>query len=133
MRCKKLGSVAFAPDGTKFAAAGSLDGKGTLNFYNYDFSTEMPADMVAIEGKDEGGRSDDEKKRLAAHYVSDTKLLATLPIEGGAYTICYRPDGASVAVAGEDGKVRFVTVADTKVVKEFVPVPIGPPAGTAAR
>ena len=129
----RIYAVAFAPDGTKFAAAGSLDGKGTLNFYNYDFSTEMPADMLAIEGKDEGGRSADEKTRLAAHYVSDTKLLATLPIEGGAYAICYRPDGTSVAVAGEDGKVRFVTVADTKVVKEFVPVPLGPATPTAAR
>ena len=126
----RIYAVAFAPDGTKFAAAGSLDGKGTLNFYNYDFNTEMPADMLAIEGKDEGARKDDEKARLAAHYISDTKLLATLPLDGGAYTICYRPVGATVAVAGEDGKVRFVNVGDAKVAKEFVPVPIG---NTAAR
>ena len=126
----RIYAVAFSPDGTKFAAAGSLDGKGTLNFYNYDFNTEMPADMLAIEGKDEGARNDDEKKRLAAHYISDAKLLASLPLEGGAYTLCYRPDGASVAVAGEDGKVRFVNAADAKVAKEFVPVPIG---NTAAR
>ena len=126
-------AVAFSPDGTKFAAAGSLDGKGTLNFYNYDFNTEMSADMLAIEGKDEGARNDDEKARLAAHYVSETKLLATLPLEGGAYTICYRADGASIAVAGEDGKVRFVNTADAKVVKEFLPVPISGTSGTSAR
>ena len=129
----RIYAVAFSPDGTKFAAAGSLDGKGTLNFYNYDFNTEMPADMLAIEGKDEGARNDDEKARLAAHYVSETKLLATLPLEGGAYTICYRADGASIAVAGEDGKVRFVNTADAKVVKEFLPVPISGTSGTSAR
>lgn len=129
----RIYAVAFSPDGTRFAAAGSLDGKGTLSFYNYDFNTEMPADMLAIEGKDEGARKDDEKKRLAEHYTSDTKLLATLTLEGGAFALCYRPDGTALAVAGEDGKVRFVEIAGAKITKEFLPVPIGGAAGTVAR
>ena len=49
--------------GRRFAAGSSLDGKGAVNFYNYDFNTEMPADILAIESKDEGGRNDDEKKQ----------------------------------------------------------------------
>jgi hypothetical protein len=100
----------------------SLDGKGTVNFYNYDFNTEMPAEIVAIEGK--AGRSDEDKKTLDAHYTSDVKLLAGAALETGLFAISFRPDGASVAVAGEDGKVRFVNAADAKVVKEFIPVPL---------
>ena len=115
-------AVAFAPDGTKFAASSSLDGTGAVNFYNYDFNTEMPADILAIEGK--AGRSEEEKKQLEAHYTSDVKLLASTPMPGGIYALSYRPDGSSVAAAGEDGKVRFISAADGKVLKEFVPVPL---------
>jgi hypothetical protein len=82
----------------------------------------MPADILAIEGK--AARSDDEKKTLQAHYSSDVKLLASVPIEGGQFALAFRPDGSGVAVAGEDGKVRFVTAGEAKVAKEFIPVPL---------
>jgi hypothetical protein len=82
----------------------------------------MPAEILAIEGK--AARSEEEKKQLEAHYTSDVKLLANVPIEGGVFAIAYRPDGKSVAVAGEDGKVRFVTTTEPKIAQEFVPVPI---------
>ncbi len=118
--------VDFAPDGRSFAAGASLDGKGAVHFYNYDFSTVMPEEFVKIESKDDGGRSAEEKKRLAAHYVSDTKLLGAIVVDGGIYALAYKPDGSIVAAAGEDGKVRFITPADAKLVKEFVPVPIEP-------
>jgi WD40 repeat protein len=123
----------FSPDGTRFAAASSLDGKGAVNFYNYDFNTEMPAEMVAIEGKDDGARTADEKAKLSAHYVSDTKLLGSATLEGGVYALRYLHDGSGVAVAGEDGKVRFIAAGDAKILKEFVPVPLGPAPETAAK
>jgi WD40 repeat protein len=118
----RIYGVAFSPDGKKFAAVSSLDGKGTVNLYNYDFNTEMPADILAIEGK--AGRSDEEKKTLEAHYTSDVKLLAGAPIDGGVFALSFRPDGSSVAIAGEDGKVRFVAATDAKIAKEFIPVPL---------
>jgi WD40 repeat protein len=121
----RIYAVDFAPDGTRFIAASSLDGKGAVNFFNYDFNTEMPQEFVNIEGKDDGARTEDEKKRLAAHYVSDVKLLASVPIETGIYAASFRPDGSQVAAAGEDGKVRFIDVAQARVVKEYVPVPLG--------
>jgi hypothetical protein len=89
--------------------------------------------MVAIEGKDDGARTADEKAKIAAHYVSDTKLLASAPLDGGVYALRYLHDGSGVAVAGEDGKVRFIAAADGKVVKEFIPVPLGPAPETAAK
>ena len=118
----RIYGVAFSPDGKKFAAVSSLDGKGAVHLYNYDFNTEMPADILAIEGK--AGRSDEDKKALDAHYTSEVKLLASVPFDAGVFALAFRPDGSGVAVAGEDGKVRFVTAADAKVAKEFVPVPL---------
>jgi WD40 repeat protein len=128
--------VAFSPDGKKLAAVSSLDGRGAVNFYNYDFNTEMPADIVAIENKAAQSRTDEEKKKVEEHYTSDVKLLASGPLETGLFALGYRPDGSAVAVAGEDGKVRFITATDAKVAKEFVPVPLTAPPGpppTAAR
>jgi WD40 repeat protein len=120
----RIYAMDFAPDGKSFAAGSSLDGKGMVNFYNYDFNTEMPQEFVNIEAKDDGGRSAEEKKKLDAHYHSETKLLASLPTEGGIYAVCYKPDGSVVAAAGEDGKVRFISTKDAKVVKEWVPVTV---------
>jgi WD40 repeat protein len=119
----RIYGVAFAPDGKSFAAVSSLDGTGAVNFYNYDFNTEMPADILAIENK--AGRTEEERKKEEAHFTSDVKLLGSVPMGAGVFALAYQPDGKSVAVAGEDGKVRIITAADAKVTKEFVPVPVG--------
>ena len=129
----RIYAVDFAPDGLRFAAVSSLDGKGAVSFYNYDFSTEMPADMLAIESRDEGARSDAEKAKLAAHYASDAKLLGTVPLDAGQFALRWLRDGSGVAIAGEDGKVRIISAAELKVVKEFVPVTLGPGPATAIR
>ena len=117
-------AVAFAPDGKSFAAGSSLDGQGAVNFYNYDFDTEMPADILAIENKAFQTRTAEEKAKTEAHYASDVKLLASLPLQTGIYALAYAPDGKSVAAAGEDGKVRIVSADDGKLVQEFAPVPL---------
>jgi len=122
----RIYAVDFAPDGKSFAAGSSLDGKGAVHFYNYDFNTEMPADILAIEAKDSGARTDDEKKKVQAHYATDVKQLGAVPLENGVYALCYASDGSQVLVAGEDGKVRFVSVAEAKVTREFTPVPLEP-------
>ncbi len=127
----RIYAVAFSPDGKQFAAASSLDDKGEVNFYNYDFDTEIPAEILAIESKDEGSRKEEERAKVAAHYTSNTKLLGSVPIDAGMYALSYKPDGSLVACAGEDGKVRFISTADDKVTKEFVPVPLTPAAKTA--
>ncbi len=120
----RIYAVDFAPDGKKFAAASSLDGKGAVNFYNYDFNTEMPADILAIENKPFQARTDEEKAKTEAHYTSEVKLLASLPLDCGIFALAFAPDGKSVAAAGEDGKVRMISAADATLVKDFIPVPL---------
>lgn len=120
----RIYAMDFAPDGKSFAAGSSLDGKGQVHFFNYDFNTEMPQEFVNIEAKDDGSRSAEDKKKLNDHYHSETKLLGGVATEGGIYALCYKPDGSIVAAAGEDGKMRFISVKDAKVVKEWVPVPL---------
>ena len=127
----RIYATAFAPDGKSFAAGSSLDGTGAVNFYNYDFGTEMPADILAIEDKAFTARTDDEKAKTEAHYTSEVKLLGSVPVPAGIYALAFQPNGQHVAAAGEDGRVRLISAANAKVVKEFVPVPIGPVAVAA--
>jgi WD40 repeat protein len=117
-------AVDYAPDGKSFTAGSSLDGKGAVHFYNYDFNTEMPADILAIEGKE--ARTDDDKKKLQAHYGSDVKLLGAVALDTGVYALCYSTDGSHVLAAGEDGKIRFINSSEFKVTGEFTPVPLEP-------
>lgn len=118
----RIYAVDFAPDGKSLAAASSLDGKGQVNFYNYDFDTTMPDDILAIEGS--AGRSEEQKAKLEAYYTSNVKTLASTALDGGIYTLHFTRDGKQVIAAGEDGKVRFLDAATGKVVKDFIPVPI---------
>jgi len=123
-------SVDFAPDGKSFVAASSLDGKGEVNFYNFDFNTEMPAEFLAIENKAAQARTDEDKAKLEAHYTSDTKQLGSLHIDGGVYSVRYARDGKTVFAAGEDGKIRIIAAPSAKVVKDFIPVPIVAKSGS---
>lgn len=130
----RIYSVAYAPDGKSFVAVSSADGKGMVNFYNYDMNTAMPDDILAIEGK--AGRSEEEKAKLDSYYASETKLLGSLTLDAGLYTAHYAHDGRTVLVAGEDGKIRIIDAATARVVKDFIPVPIvasATPAQTAAK
>jgi WD40 repeat protein/mono/diheme cytochrome c family protein len=128
----RIYAVDFAPDGKSLAAASSLDGKGTVNFYNYDFDTAMPDEILKIEGKDDGARSEDEKKKLAMHYASDVKILGSLALDTGIYALRYSHDGSRVVVGGEDGKVRFISAPEAKIIGEFTPVPLSPSVPQAA-
>ena len=120
----RIYAVDFSPDGQRFAAASSLDGKGGINFYNYDFSTVMPADILGIEGKDDGSRTAKDKEKLREHYGSEVKLLGSVMLDAGQFAVRWLRDGSGVAVAGEDGKIRLIDAAEAKVIKEFIPVPI---------
>jgi WD40 repeat protein len=128
----RIYAVDYAPDGKSFAAASSLDGKAAVNFYNYDFNTDMPDDILKIEGKDFGARSDADKKKVEEHYTSGVKLLGSVQLDTAVYALRYSRNGTSVVVAGEDGKVRFISPAEGKILSEFTPVPLSPSVPQAA-
>jgi len=126
----RIYAVDFAPDGLGFAAGSSLDGKGTINFYNYDFNAEMPADIAAIEKKPAPKRTEEEKKKLEKYTAPMTKLLVGATFDSGIYAVSYKPDGTVLAAAGEDGRIRLINPKDAKVVKEFMPVTVSATAAS---
>lgn len=44
--------------------------------------------------------------------------------EGGVYSVDFRPDNQALAVAGFDGEIRLLNVADGKLITKFLPVEV---------
>ncbi len=54
----------------------------------------------------------------------DGKTLWAVPLKSAVYAVAFSADGKTVACGGFDGRVRILSVAEGKVIKEFLPVPI---------
>lgn len=118
----RVWGIDVSPDGTRIAAVSSLDGKGQLAIYGYEFDTGLPDDIKAIVAKT--GRSPEEDKKLETYLTKDVKVISTLDLPAtGLYAVSFAPDGKSVAAAGADGLIRIV---DTATGKELRAIPANP-------
>lgn len=119
--------VKFNADGSRFAAGSSLDGRGEVRVYQT--GAGKPDDRLAhLCGLPAGPRLGLATLTYLLDLRGQGKLLTKLEGQKGAvYTLAYRPDGKQVASAGFDGVVRLNDPNTGKLIKEFVPVPLGPP------
>ena len=120
----RIFSVGYSRDGKRVAAGSSLDDKGQINIFEVSSDDGPPADLLKIMTKTVLTQTDAEKKQLDDYFSQSVKLLYSLPVNGGVYSIAWKPDGTVVAAAGESGSIRFINVNDGKIAKEFVPVPL---------
>jgi WD40 repeat protein/mono/diheme cytochrome c family protein len=128
----RIFGVAVSPDGTRIAAAASLDGKGAVNVYGYEFDTGLPDEIKAIMAKVADTRNPDERARLHAYHTEGVKLVASAPIPtASVYTVAFRPDGQAIAAAGSDGVVRLIETETGKLIKEFQPAAVSAEAAVA--
>jgi WD40 repeat protein len=91
----------------------------------------LPGRIYDVEFNHDGSQvvaasSDDGKGEVRVYKTDDAKLLAKYSGEqGGIYAVTFNKDGNIVAAGGFDGKVLLIGAPDGKVIKEFVPVPLG--------
>jgi WD40 repeat protein/mono/diheme cytochrome c family protein len=72
------------------------------------------------------GSSLDGKGEVRIFETQTGKRISQLEgVKSGIFTIAFRPDGKQIASAGFDGVVRLNDPATGKLIKEFVPVPLG--------
>ena len=129
----RINDVEVSPDGKRLAAVSSLDGRGEIAVYSYEFDTAIPADILAIESKVSGSRSPQENERLRQFRASGIRLVSRTTVDSSPYALSYHPDGKTLAVAGSDGRVRLLDAEQGKATADFVPVPLTKAAAAAGK
>jgi len=102
----RIFSVAISPDGTRLAAAATLDGRSEVRVWNYDFQGTMSDELKAIAAKPDAERSEEDKKKLN-HYNSSpvTQVWRAEVPEAAIYSVRFTADSA-LFVGGNDGLIR---------------------------
>ncbi|MEO2016795.1 MAG: DUF1549 domain-containing protein [Fuerstiella sp.] len=118
--------VAVSSDGTRIAAVSSLNGKGELAVYSYEFDTKLPDDLKAITAKRVQQRKPAEQKKLDDHRSKDIKRIAEVKLdESPLYALAFHPDNRKVAIAGGDGTIRLIATETGKPITTFAAAPVG--------
>ena len=116
-------AVAWSPDGSQIAV-GSVGDVRVYDAKNPD--PNAPKTLV-----DPRAPFDPNKPPPESH---DSKRLLTLSgAAGQVFAIAWKPDGSVIATGGFDGTVRLYDAKTGNLVKQFVPVPLGPQPTTAGR
>lgn len=125
--------VAVSRDGQRIGAVSSLDGKGELVVYSYEFDTSLPDDLKKITAKRVRDRKEEEQKKLDEYRSKDIKETARVKFdETPLYAIAFHPGGRQVAIAGGDGIVRLIDTETGKPVTTFAAAPVNQ-SGDAAK
>jgi len=102
----RIFSVAISPDGSRLAAASTLDGQSEVRVWNYDFNGTMSDEIKSLSGKRVNDLSPEEKKKLDDYQNSPVSQIWRADIGDAAiYSIRFAPD-QSLFVAGDDGIIR---------------------------
>ncbi len=121
----RIFAVDYSADGKLIAAGSSLDGHGSVAIYTGEFDAEIPEMLLkAYADKIASAYSKEEKAEIERFTTAGVRRIAELKVPGGIYALSFHPEGRVLAAGGEDGRVRLVSVAEGKVMKEFVPVPL---------
>jgi WD40 repeat protein/mono/diheme cytochrome c family protein len=130
----RINSVAVSHDGKRIVAVSSLDGRGEIGIYGYEFDTALPDKIKAINSKVSSSRSAEENKALADYYKDGVKQIAKAGVpDAGIYAVAFRPDGKTIVAAGSDGAVRVFDATDGKLITKFMPVPLAKTVEVVAR
>ncbi len=130
----RAGSSASPPaaDGKRFAAGSSLDGRGQVDIYAYEFDpanvSEPIKKILAKEGKTRSAEERAEPNKACKRSGQATGEPARCPASA-IYAVAVRPDGKAVAAAGSDGLIRLIETEGGSCQG----VPTGPPGRYPAR
>ncbi|MFK8112306.1 MAG: DUF1549 domain-containing protein [Rubripirellula sp.] len=127
----RIFSVAINADGTRLAAASTLDGKSEVRVWNYDFDGALSDELKQIMSKVAGSRNAEEKKKVSDYQNGAVEQVFQHSIDKTAvYAIAFAEDN-TLTVAGADGKIRRFDPAG-KLDKEYAAVQIAPTSQIAA-
>lgn len=130
----RIFDVAISRNGKQIVAVSSLNNRGQVRVYGFDFSLKPSKKLSAIKKKRAAQRTEEEKRKLKSYQISGVKTVSKTDInDTGLYAAAFHPNNKTIAVAGADGKIRFIDAATGKIVKQFLPVAIQAGAAKLAR
>lgn len=119
----RIFSVALNTEGTRIAAASTLDGASTVRVYPFDFEGEVPEDVKAAMAKKFADRNDQEKNLVKQHLSKVSEATISLELPGvSIYAVAFHPDGKSIVLGGSDGQLRLLNTESKSIDKNFAPV-----------
>jgi WD40 repeat protein len=110
--------LAFSPDGTRLAYAGS-DGVRVWEAAGGRPVRVFSGHADAVAFLDGGKRVAAGGEELLVWDVASDKLVARLSVKGGLQHSAYSPDGKLLAGVGSDGALRLVDAATGAVLRQF--------------
>ncbi len=116
----RVWSVAFHPDGSRFVAGSSLDGKGAIHLYRSQYDATITPQMKKAMEKVAARRTPEEKKMLADWRSKGAENLHAIPVDAPVYAVAWSPGAETVVAAGQDGLLRFID-PDTGEVRRAIP------------
>ena len=132
----RIFSTRFSGKGDLFVAGSALDGAGEVAVFSTEGSLSVPPDIAAINAKAVRDHTPAEKEKLKAFEATGGKQIFSVKFDKTpVYAVAFQPDGASVAVAGGDGKIRVLDARSGAVRVEFdsVPLSVTPAASGATK
>lgn len=119
----RIFAIKCSPDGSRFAAASSADGKGEVRVYRLATTVPSPAvqSLAALPTTASFGLA---PVFFMGDYRNTNPKVTFQGQRGPVYVVAFRPDGQTVASGGFDGVVRLNDAATGKLLLEFNPVPL---------
>lgn len=118
----RIFSVAISPDGSRLAAASTLDGRSQVRVWKYNFDGTLSEQVKKILAKQVRARSDEEKAVLAKQRQAETRQLVSYDLDDASvYAISFGPD-RSLVVAADDGHIRHLD-ANGELIRSFSAMP----------
>lgn len=122
----RIFSVDISPDGTRLAAAATVDGVSEVRIWQYELNSDLPAEIKAIQAKRVANRTAEEKKKLQGFQSQEVAEVAKLAIPDAAvFAVAFDPQNR-LGVASADGKVRILSAGDGAVEAMWEPAPLTP-------
>ena len=118
----RVESVDISHNGTRILAGSSLDGKGEVRLFGYEFDSSLTEELKAILRKLPSQWNKNERKKIEDYWSDNIKEYAQIKFDTGIYATSFNADGSAFAVAGADGLVRVFETANNKLLTEFAPI-----------
>lgn len=127
----RIFSVAISNDGSRVAAASTLDGGSEVRVWKYDFNGDISQELKNILAKQPSEFNEEENKKVNEYRNQPLTELAKISIDRGAvYAIAFAND-QSLLVAAADGKIRRVN-PEGAIASEFPVIDISTDAKVAS-